>query len=69
MYVKKLLPVALLLGDFVQVITARLILGVAPWVGDRRHLTHIVQNLGLPRPLVAPLFALVAAALILIGPA
>ncbi|MBK8098277.1 MAG: hypothetical protein IPK26_14290 [Planctomycetes bacterium] len=62
-----LLPVALLLGDFAQVITARLILGVAPWVGDRRHLTHIVQNLGLSRSLVAPLFALVAAALIAAG--
>lgn len=58
-----LLPVAVLLVDFVQVITARLILGVAPWVGDRRHLTHIVQNLGLARPLVAPLFGLTAAAL------
>jgi UDP-GlcNAc:undecaprenyl-phosphate GlcNAc-1-phosphate transferase len=52
--------VAVQLADFVQVITARLVLGVPPWVGDRRHLTHIAQNLGLPRELVAPAFAVPA---------
>lgn len=48
--------------DFAQVVTARLVIGVSPWVGDRRHLTHIAQYLGLPRVLVAPLFAALAAA-------
>jgi UDP-N-acetylmuramyl pentapeptide phosphotransferase/UDP-N-acetylglucosamine-1-phosphate transferase len=57
------LAVAVQLGDFVQVIVARLWLGIAPWVGDRRHLTHIVQNLGVPRWLVMPLFAATALAL------
>jgi len=55
-----LLAVAVQLADFAQVVIARLVLGMAPWVGDRRHLTHIVQNLGLPRWAVAPLFAGVA---------
>lgn len=55
-----LLAVAVPLIDFVQVVLARLVIGVPPWVGDRRHLTHIVQNLGLPRRAVAPLFAGVA---------
>ena len=50
------------LADFVQVVTARLVLGVPPWVGDRRHLSHIAQNLGLPRAWVAPLLAAVATA-------
>jgi hypothetical protein len=48
--------------DFFQVITARLVIGVAPWIGDRRHLTHIAQNWGVRRSLVAPLFATLAAA-------
>jgi UDP-N-acetylmuramyl pentapeptide phosphotransferase/UDP-N-acetylglucosamine-1-phosphate transferase len=48
---------AVQLADFVQVVTARVVLGRPPWVGDRRHLTHIAQNLGCPRWLVAPLFA------------
>jgi UDP-N-acetylmuramyl pentapeptide phosphotransferase/UDP-N-acetylglucosamine-1-phosphate transferase len=61
-----LLPVAVLLADFAQVVTARIVLGVPPWVGDRRHLTHIVQNLGLRRVLVAPLFAGVAVAIALL---
>lgn len=50
------------LADFVQVVVARLWLGLPPWVGDRRHLTHIVQNHGLPRVLVAPVFAALALA-------
>jgi UDP-GlcNAc:undecaprenyl-phosphate GlcNAc-1-phosphate transferase len=59
--------VAVPLADFVQVVIARLGLGQAPWVGDRRHLTHIAQNLGLPRVLVAPLFAALAWALALLA--
>ncbi|MFY9344580.1 MAG: hypothetical protein WAT39_18960, partial [Planctomycetota bacterium] len=54
---------AVQLLDLVQVVLARLWLGVRPWVGDRRHLTHIVQNLGLPRLAVAPVFAALALAL------
>lgn len=53
-----LLAVAVPLADFTQVVLMRIALGVPPWVGDRRHLTHIAQNLGLPRAAVAPLFAL-----------
>ena len=43
------------LCDFTQVVLARLWLGYAPWIADRRHLTHIAQNLGMPRVLIAPL--------------
>jgi UDP-N-acetylmuramyl pentapeptide phosphotransferase/UDP-N-acetylglucosamine-1-phosphate transferase len=50
-------PIALFALDFTQVILARLVLGIPPWLGDRRHITHISINLGLPRVLVAPLFA------------
>lgn len=53
-----LLAAALPLVDFTQVVLMRVALRVPPWVGDRRHLTHIAQNLGLPRAAVAPLFAL-----------
>lgn len=53
-----LLFVAVQLLDFAQVVLARLLLGLQPWVGDRRHLTHILQNLGLRRELVAPACAL-----------
>jgi UDP-N-acetylmuramyl pentapeptide phosphotransferase/UDP-N-acetylglucosamine-1-phosphate transferase len=54
--------VAVQLADFAQVVVARLALGLPPWVGDRRHLTHVLHNLGVPRPWVAPL--LTAAALL-----
>ncbi|MCA8956037.1 MAG: hypothetical protein KDC87_08180, partial [Planctomycetes bacterium] len=50
------LPLWVFVLDFVQVVAARLILGVPPWQGDRRHLTHIAQNLGLPNVAVAPVF-------------
>ncbi|MFN3244911.1 MAG: MraY family glycosyltransferase [Planctomycetota bacterium] len=56
-----LLAVAVPLCDFTQVVVARLVIGVPPWVGDRRHLTHIVQNAGLHRTAVAPLFVALAA--------
>lgn len=46
--------------DFVQVVAARLWLGLLPWIGDRRHLTHVVHNLGVPRLAIAPLFAAAA---------
>jgi UDP-N-acetylmuramyl pentapeptide phosphotransferase/UDP-N-acetylglucosamine-1-phosphate transferase len=55
-----LLAVAVQLADFTQVVVARVWLGLPPWVGDRRHLTHIAQNLGLPRWAVAPTFAALA---------
>jgi UDP-N-acetylmuramyl pentapeptide phosphotransferase/UDP-N-acetylglucosamine-1-phosphate transferase len=63
-----LLPFLVQFTDFVQVVTARLVIGVAPWIGDRRHLTHIAQNLGLPRWSVAPLLAAIAAAAALAVP-
>ncbi|MBL8748753.1 MAG: hypothetical protein JNK78_06305 [Planctomycetes bacterium] len=56
----RLLAVAVQLLDFVQVLTARLALALPPWVGDRRHLTHIAQNLGMPAHAVAPFFAVLA---------
>jgi UDP-N-acetylmuramyl pentapeptide phosphotransferase/UDP-N-acetylglucosamine-1-phosphate transferase len=62
-----LLAVGVQLVDFLQVVGARLWLGLPPWVGDRRHLTHVVQNLGLPRPATAPVFAAVALLLGLAG--
>ncbi|MEM7199413.1 MAG: MraY family glycosyltransferase [Planctomycetota bacterium] len=52
-----LAPIAVPILDFVQVVVARLCLGFAPWIGDRRHLTHIAMNNGLPHVLVAPVFA------------
>lgn len=55
--------VAVQLLDFAQVVTARVALGLPPWVGDRRHLTHIAHHLGVPRVAIAPLFATVALAL------
>jgi UDP-GlcNAc:undecaprenyl-phosphate GlcNAc-1-phosphate transferase len=54
---RALLPFALLFADFLQVVAARLCLGHPPWVGDRRHLTHVAMNLGLPPRWVAPVFA------------
>ena len=58
-----LLPFAVQFADFVQVIVARLCIGVSPFVGDRRHLTHLIIHLGLPRSLTAPLFAAATAAI------
>lgn len=58
-----LLAVAVPLVDFVQVVSARIWLAHPPWVGDRRHLTHIVNNMGLSKVLVAPVFTLIAALL------
>lgn len=49
------------LFDFTQVVCARLYLGYAPWVGDRRHVTHIATYLGVPARFVAPLAGLVTA--------
>lgn len=59
--------VAIQLADLAQVVAARLWLGLPPWVGDRRHLTHIVQNLGLGRRWVAPVFAAAGLALAQLG--
>lgn len=51
-----LLPVAIPLCDFTQVVFARLCLCLPPWVGDRRHLTHLLLHRGVPAWLLAPLF-------------
>jgi UDP-GlcNAc:undecaprenyl-phosphate GlcNAc-1-phosphate transferase len=61
------LPLAVQLIDFVQVLTARLWLGVSPFVGDRRHLTHVLQNVGIRPWLVAPLLAGLAVAIAAAG--
>lgn len=58
-----LLAVAIPLVDFAQVVLARLWLALPPWVGDRRHLTHVVNNVGVKKVIVAPLFAAVATGL------
>lgn len=59
---KWLLATAVPLADFLQVVAMRLWIGVPPWVGDRRHLTHIARNLGVPSAWIAPMFAALAAA-------
>lgn len=64
---KWLLAATVPLADFTQVVLMRLWLGIPPWVGDRRHLTHIAQNLGLHRVAVAPAFAALAAGAALIS--
>jgi UDP-N-acetylmuramyl pentapeptide phosphotransferase/UDP-N-acetylglucosamine-1-phosphate transferase len=56
-----LAPTAVLLLDFVQVVGARLYLGYAPWIGDRRHLSHLLLGLGVPHALVAVTLAAAAA--------
>lgn len=61
-----LAPVAVPVLDFSQVVAARVVLGFQPWIGDRRHLTHIAMNSGLPHVLVAPVFASLAAVLFLV---
>ena len=59
-----LLAVCVQLGDFVQVVTARILLALPPWVGDRRHLTHILNaQLHVPKVLVAPILATLTVAL------
>ena len=58
-----LLVAAVPLVDFLQVVCARIWLAVPPWVGDRRHVTHIAHNLGVKKVLVAPLVAAITALL------
>ena len=62
-----LIAVAVPLVDFSQVVLARIALAVPPWVGDRRHLTHILHNIGVPKVAVAPIFAAIAVALTLLA--
>lgn len=54
-----LLPHLVPLLDLCQVVLGRLLRGKAPWIGDRRHLAHLVHGCGCPAALVAPLLALV----------
>lgn len=56
-----LAPTAILVADFTQVVFARVVIGVPPWVADRRHLTHIVAYLGVPRTWVMPVMLGLAA--------
>jgi UDP-N-acetylmuramyl pentapeptide phosphotransferase/UDP-N-acetylglucosamine-1-phosphate transferase len=58
-----LLVAAVPLVDFLQVVCARIWLAVPPWVGDRRHVTHIAHNLGVKKVLVAPFVAAITALL------
>jgi UDP-N-acetylmuramyl pentapeptide phosphotransferase/UDP-N-acetylglucosamine-1-phosphate transferase len=51
------------LADFTQVVVVRLCLGLPPWIGDRRHLTHLALRFGAPAWALAPLFAAAAWAL------
>jgi UDP-GlcNAc:undecaprenyl-phosphate GlcNAc-1-phosphate transferase len=54
-------PAAIPLLDFCQVVAARLWLGYAPWVADRRHLTHVAIALGVPAVLVMPTLVVLGA--------
>lgn len=56
-----LAPTAIPLLDFTQVVLARVWLGYAPWVGDRRHVTHIATYVGVPAAWVAPMLGAAAA--------
>ncbi len=56
-YLLLVAPVLIFLIDFLQVVSVRLFLGHPPWLGDRRHLTHLLIRLGLPNLCVAPLLA------------
>ncbi len=58
-----LAPFAIQLFDFAQVVSVRLCCGLKPWVGDRRHVTHWLLRLSVPRVLVAPVLALTATAI------
>lgn len=60
-----LLPALVPLADFAQVVTVRIALRQAPWVGDKRHLPHRLAALGLPRTLVPVVLALAAATALL----
>lgn len=55
-----LAPCSLLALDFTQVILMRVHLGYTPWTADRRHLSHILMNWGVPGVLVAPVLVAVA---------
>lgn len=55
-----LAPFAVPLFDFAQVVIVRLCLRLPPWRGDRRHVSHVLHNAGVPLLLVAPLLAAVA---------
>ncbi|MHC5065260.1 MAG: MraY family glycosyltransferase [Planctomycetota bacterium] len=55
-----LAPCVLLVVDFTQVILMRMYLGYTPWTADRRHISHILMNWGLPAVLVAPVLVAVA---------
>lgn len=57
---RALAPLAVIALDFVQVVIVRLVIGHAPWKGDRRHLTHLLLLAGLPRALIAPVLAVIA---------
>ena len=54
-------PTALPLIDFVQVVSCRLALGIPPWIGDRRHLSHLLHlQLQLPQDGVGPMLGILA---------
>ena len=48
--------------DFVQVVVARLWIGRAPWIGDRRHVTHVMMHAGIASWALAPLLCVLAVA-------
>jgi UDP-N-acetylmuramyl pentapeptide phosphotransferase/UDP-N-acetylglucosamine-1-phosphate transferase len=62
-----LLPVAIPLLDFVQVVGVRVWRGIPPWNADHRHLTHRCRALGCPVVLVAPLFLVAALVIFAVG--
>ena len=62
-----LAPVAVPALDFLQVLCVRLVLGYAPWKGDRRHVTHLLLAAGLPRLGLVPVLVLAATAMIAVA--
>ncbi len=55
-----LAPVFVFVVDLTQVLAARLYLGFAPWIGDRRHLTHIMMRYYIKPAWVAPILVSLA---------
>lgn len=60
--VEWLLLAAVPLADLLSVALLRLRLGVRPWVGDRRHVTHRLMARGVAEPIAVLLLALIQAA-------
>jgi UDP-GlcNAc:undecaprenyl-phosphate GlcNAc-1-phosphate transferase len=61
------LALLLPLVDLVRVVFVRAKLGIAPWIGDRRHLSHRMQARGWSPTLVAFALCIIAAPIVVAG--